>query len=92
MKQYMASIFVQNVPKNRCIFVRHGRELHYGNLGYQASKGGTQYKLYFWPKSTYSKMTNRAVKKWLKTVAFIAGKKNPATQKQFICFSIEIKL
>jgi hypothetical protein len=28
----------------------------------------------------------------LKTVAFIAGKKNPATQKKFIRFSIEIKL
>ena len=27
----------------------------------------------------------------LKTVAFIAGKKNPAIQKHFICFSIEIK-
>ena len=25
----------------------------------------------------------------LKTVAFIAGKKNPAIQKNFICFSIE---
>ena len=28
----------------------------------------------------------------LKTVAFIAGKKNPAIQKIFIRFSIEIKL
>ena len=28
----------------------------------------------------------------LKTVAFIAGKKNPAIQKFFIRFSIEIKL
>ena len=28
----------------------------------------------------------------LKTVAFIAGKKNPAIQKNFIRFSIEIKL
>ena len=28
----------------------------------------------------------------LKTVAFIAGKKNPAIQKKIICFSIEIKL
>ena len=28
----------------------------------------------------------------LKTVAFIAGKKNPATQKNIIHFSIEIKL
>ena len=29
---------------------------------------------------------------FLKTVAFIAGKKNPAVQKNFIHFSIEIKL
>ena len=29
---------------------------------------------------------------YLKTVAFITGKKNPATQKFFILFSIEIKL
>ena len=28
----------------------------------------------------------------LKTVAFISGKKNPATQKKIIRFSIEIKL
>ena len=28
----------------------------------------------------------------LKTVAFIAGKKNPADQNFYICFSIEIKL
>ena len=26
---------------------------------------------------------------WLKTVAVIVGKKNPAIQKKFICFSIE---
>ena len=30
--------------------------------------------------------------KFLKTVAFIAGKKNPAVQKKIISFSIEIKL
>ena len=43
----------------------------------------------FLPQFDYSSSSNYS---WLKTVAFIAGKKNPAVQKFYIHFSIEIKL
>ena len=49
---------------------------------------------HYWQRqaSISKKKNNRLYntkKHFLKTVAFIAGKKNPAVQKFFMCFSIE---
>ena len=43
-------------------------------------------------KVTYNLFVDKIFLELLKTVAFIAGKKNPAVQKLYIRFSIEIKL
>ena len=43
-------------------------------------------------QTSFSEFWDHSIIILLKTVAFIAGKKNPADQNFYICFSIEIKL